>query len=94
MEWLTHNWGALSALLAAGAAFGGVKVGLNGTRDRVRNLERGFLEHAKLLQKHVDKEDSDRIVMLQQISDVKAASSANSAKLDLLVKGMIRHEQT
>lgn len=36
-----------TAILAAGAAFGGVKVALNGTRGRVKAIERNLAEHTK-----------------------------------------------
>lgn len=41
--WLSFG----GAALAGGAAFGGVKVALNGTRGRVKAIERTLAEHAK-----------------------------------------------
>lgn len=37
----------IGTLLAAGGAFGGVKVALNGTRGRVKSIERNLAEHTK-----------------------------------------------
>ena len=47
MEPITVTIGLVSAVFAGGAAWGGAKVALNGTRARVLRMEQDFKEHSR-----------------------------------------------
>jgi len=63
-------------LIAGGTAFGGAKMALNGTRERVRQLADQFEDHAQ-------NDDSVQRELLQR-------TAAMDAKLDLLIAGKIK----
>lgn len=42
-------WAVGTALFTGGVAFGGVKVALNGTRERIKLVELGYADHSDRL---------------------------------------------
>lgn len=64
--------GAASLLISGGAAFGGAKVALNGTRQRVKDLAEDFKAH----------EEQDESLQMETIDRLARIET----KLDILVK--------
>jgi len=62
-------WTLGTALFTGGVAFGGVKVALNGTRERVRGLERDT-KHYKELNNKAHNELGERLASIETKVDV------------------------
>lgn len=71
MEPITLGVSALTLIFSAGAAWGGAKSALNGTRTRVSDLHRE-------LERHTEKDDKVQKELLQRTSSIEA-------KIDVLM---------
>ena len=58
-------------LISAGAAYGGAKSALNGTRQRVKDLNDAFVEHAKTDDAH-QRLVIDRLARIETMLDERA----------------------
>ena len=69
---------AIGAAASAGAAWGAVKVSLNGTRTRIKAIQGDLEEHREDLRVHMREEHTDYMGQLDRLARVET-------KIDLLL---------
>lgn len=64
-EYVIGAFSLLSAAAGGGAAWGGAKAALNGTKDRVKNLDKGFAEHK-------EQDNQHQLEVVQRLASLEA----------------------
>ena len=69
VEWSPATWSVLTAVFVGGAAWGGTKKALNGTRQRVKDVQEQLTVHIK--EEHdADVETHERIARMETKIDI------------------------